>query len=119
MNEPRSQQAKKKKIAAAKTDAKTDDATIQSFGFSCYAPEVQAVFVAGCFNNWSKDALPLVRQPDGHWRADVPLLRGNYEYKFVVDGQWCCEADCEPEYHGCPKCVPNGFGTMNRVLEMS
>ncbi len=87
--------------------------------FSCHAPEAQAVFVAGTFNEWKPDATALVRDNEGTWQGLMKLPPGHYEYKFVVDGQWCCELGCEHEYHGCPKCVPNEFGTMNRVLEVA
>ena len=86
---------------------------------SCHAPEAKAVFVAGTFNDWKPDALPLHRHSsDGEWTASVALPPGRYEYKFIVDGQWCCEPGCEHEYRGCPKCCANDFGTMNRVLEV-
>lgn len=87
--------------------------------FSCRAPEAQAVFVAGTFNDWSSEATPLTRQADGHWQIKLPLSPGHHEFKLIVDGQWCCEPGCEHEYRGCPKCVPNDRGTMNRVLEVS
>lgn len=87
--------------------------------FSCNAPKAKAVFVAGSFNDWKADAVPLHPDlPNGTWTGTVPLPPGRHEYKFVVDGQWCCEGGCEHEYRGCPKCVPNDFGTMNRVLEV-
>lgn len=86
--------------------------------FSCHAPKAQAVFVAGTFNDWRSEATPLKRQPDGHWRTTLPLPHGCHEFKFIVDGHWCCEPGCEHEYRGCPKCVPNALGTMNRVLEV-
>jgi 5'-AMP-activated protein kinase regulatory beta subunit len=86
--------------------------------FSCHAPSAKEVFVAGTFNDWKADAAPL-RQQNGDWTATLFLSPGRYEYKFVVDGQWCCEPGCEQEYRGCPKCVPNELGTMNRVLEVS
>lgn len=87
---------------------------------SCHAPNAKAVFVAGTFNDWSTDAAALT--PDaanGRWTGTLPMAPGHHEYKFVIDGQWCCEAGCEHEYRGCPKCVPNDLGTMNRVLEVS
>ena len=88
--------------------------------FSCDAPQARAVFVAGTFNDWKPDAAPLHPDlPNGKWVVTLPLPPGRYEYKFVVDGQWCCEPGCEHEYRGCPKCVPNEFGTMNRVLDVS
>ena len=86
--------------------------------FSCHAPNANAVFLAGTFNDWSADTLPLKKQKDGHWRITQPLPTGHHEFKFIVDGQWCCEPGCEHEYQGCPKCIPNDCGTMNRVLEV-
>ena len=87
--------------------------------FSCHAPDAQTVFVAGTFNNWNPETLPLDRQADRHWRTTLPLQPGRHEFKFIVDGQWCCEPGCEHEYRGCPKCCANALGTMNRVLEVS
>jgi 5'-AMP-activated protein kinase regulatory beta subunit len=87
--------------------------------FFCQAPLAQAVFVAGTFNDWRPEATPLRRQTDGHWPTTLPLPYGHHEFKFIVDGQWCCEPGCEHEYRGCPKCCANEFGTMNRVLEVS
>ena len=84
---------------------------------SCRAPK--AVCVAGTFNDWNPTATPLTRQADGTWAATLALPRGRHEYKFVVDGEWCCEPGCETVYQGCPKCVPNPSGTMNRVVEVA
>lgn len=85
--------------------------------FSCHAPAAKAVFVAGTFNDWRPGALHN-HLPDGGWAVTLPIPIGHHEYKFVVDGQWCCEPGCEREYNGCPKCCANEFGTMNRVLEV-
>ena len=90
-----------------------------SVDFSCRAPEANAVFVAGTFNDWRADAVPLKRESNGQWRATIQLPPGRHEFKFVVDGQWSCEPGCEHEYRGCPRSVPNSFGTMNRVLEVT
>lgn len=88
--------------------------------FSCHAPEAKSVFVAGTFNDWKPDGTPLHNHvPNGKWAVKLPLQRGHHEFKFVIDGRWCCEQGCEHEYSGCPKCVPNDCGTMNRVLEVS
>jgi len=86
--------------------------------FSCDSDTAQAIFLAGSFNDWNPAATPMAREGSRYWAVTLPLPPGRYEYKFVVDGQWCCEPGCELEYHGCPKCVPNEFGTMNRVLEV-
>jgi hypothetical protein len=85
--------------------------------FSCREPRANSVFVAGTFNGSKPDAAPLLKS-GGQWTGELPLPPGRHEYKFVIDGQWCCEAGCEHAYQGCSKCVPNEFGTMNRVLEV-
>ena len=82
---------------------------------SCRAPKA----VAGTFNDWNPTATPLTRRADGTWAATLALPPGRHEYKFVVDGEWCCEPGCETTYHGCPKCVPNSSGTMNRFVEVA
>lgn len=97
-----------------KTNASKTKATI----ISCTASEAQAVRLAGTFNDWNPDSIPMKRTREGKWSARLDLPAGRYEFKFVVDGQWCCEPDCEAEHRGCPKCVPNEHGTMNRVLEV-
>ncbi len=86
--------------------------------FSCRAPDAKAIFVAGTFNDWRADAVPLKRQADGLSQTTLRLSPGHHEFKFVVDGRWCCEPGCEGEHHDCPKCCANDFGTMNRVLEV-
>jgi 1,4-alpha-glucan branching enzyme len=55
--------------------------------FICLAPEAQAVAVVGDFNKWDAAAHPLTRQPDGAWRAEVPLHHGHHHYLFIVDGK--------------------------------
>ena len=85
---------------------------------SCQAPKAKVVCVAGTFNDWDPGATPLERRADGTWAATLNLPPGRYEYKFVVDGEWCCEPGCDLAYNDCPKCVANPFGTMNRVIEV-
>ena len=88
--------------------------------FSCHAPEAKAVFIAGTFNGWRPSATPLHKDPpNSRWIVTLPLPPGHHEYKFVVDGQWCCDPGCYHEYRGCPNCCANEFGTMNRVLDVS
>lgn len=84
--------------------------------FICPSNGAQGVFLAGSFNDWDPARTPMEHQGDGSWRAELELVPGRYEYKFIVDGAWCCEsgrADSE-----CADCVPNPFGTMNRVIEV-
>jgi 1,4-alpha-glucan branching enzyme len=104
---------------SASADKKLNQtANARSVDFSCCAPDAKAVFVAGTFNTWRADAMPLTRGVDGKWHGSRQFPAGHHEYKFVVDGQWCCEPGCEHEFRGCPKCCANPFGSMNRVLDV-
>jgi 5'-AMP-activated protein kinase regulatory beta subunit len=86
--------------------------------FTCHAPNAETVFLAGSFNDWDPARCPMTRHGDGTWRAELPLPVGRYEYKFVVNGNWCCEPGCKDTAQ-CHDCVPNAFGTMNRVIDIT
>lgn len=86
--------------------------------FSCHAPDAQQVFLAGTFNEWKPDATPMSKCDDGTWTIGLKLPKGHYEFKFVVDDAWCCEVDCHVGRE-CPQCVPNEFGTTNRMVEVA
>lgn len=113
------------------TEADNEDATKQSGSvktrITCRAPGAESVFIAGSFNDWKPDEIPLEWQPEsvptdegdeGIWAVELELPEGRHEFKFVVDGEWCCSPSCEGE-HVCPDCVMNEHGTMNRVLEVT
>jgi 1,4-alpha-glucan branching enzyme len=74
-----------------KKDDPTERSSADRTKFLMYAPEAKTVSVAGTFNNWRVDANPLTRDPDGTWRTSLALAPGRYEYKFIIDGKWCCE----------------------------
>lgn len=83
---------------------------------SIEAPTAERVCVAGDFNGWNPAVTPMHRQRDGRWVTVLDLAPGPHEYKFVVDGRWCC-ADCDdPVFDGRPGHVPNVHGTMNIVV---
>jgi len=74
-----------------------------------YAPEAQAVFVAGSFNGWQPSAMPLQKQSGGRWVVELMIESGRHEYRFVVDGQWT-DDPLSSAY------VSNPFGGLNCVL---
>jgi 1,4-alpha-glucan branching enzyme len=45
------------------------------------------VVLSGNFNNWRTDELVMMKTNDG-WQFPYTLGPGNYEYKFIVDGNW-------------------------------
>jgi 1,4-alpha-glucan branching enzyme len=87
--------------------------------FHCCAPAARAVFLAGTFNGWNPTATPLSKDTEGNWEKDLRLPSGHYEYKFVVDGEWCSEPESDGQHNGCGECVPNSFGTLNRVVDIA
>jgi hypothetical protein len=87
--------------------------------FACLAPAARTVFLVGTFNGWDAKATPMIKDAKGNWDVAVALPPGRHEFKFVVDGAWCCEPGCEGPHHGCLKCVPNSSGTMNRFIDVT
>jgi 1,4-alpha-glucan branching enzyme len=52
--------------------------------FRVWAPNAEAVFVTGDFNDWKEDVSPLKHEGDGYWAADVPGAKPGDEYKFII-----------------------------------
>lgn len=108
-----------KKRAAPKSKAKKKAAKrTKATAITCQAEHAGAVFIAGTFNDWNPEATPMKRAPSGRWRVALQLPPGRHEFKFIVDGEWCCAPACHGD-EPCPQCVPNEHGTMNRVLEVA
>lgn len=83
---------------------------------TCHAPHAREIFVAGTFNDWNPAALAMTKEGYADWHIELKLPPGRYEYKFVVDGTWCCEPHLLHDGQPAGERVPNPFGTMNRVL---
>jgi hypothetical protein len=64
------------------------------------------VFVAGDFNNWKADEYSLQKNGNS-WRLPVVLIKGNYSYKFIVDGKWI--TDPQNPYFSVQKGQKNSF----------
>ncbi|MFH1279447.1 MAG: alpha-amylase family glycosyl hydrolase [Candidatus Eisenbacteria bacterium] len=73
-------------------------------------PVPSRVFLAGTFNEWKPDALPM-SGPDSEGAFATTLLLGPGEvlYKFVADGVWRHDAEND-------RTVDDGFGGLNSVL---
>ncbi len=52
------------------------------------------VILTGTFNDWRTDELRMVRGSDG-WQISIAIPAGNYEYKFIVDGEWMTDPSNE------------------------
>ena len=56
--------------------------------FRFYNPQAHRVSLAGDFNGWSTDRLPMVRSPEGYWKAKVHLPTGTFRFRYCADGHW-------------------------------
>lgn len=71
-------------------------------------PNARNVILSGTFNEWNESALRMHRDSSGNWTREVVLAPGNYEYKFIVDGQWITDPQC-------PDSVVNDQHTWNSI----
>jgi 1,4-alpha-glucan branching enzyme len=78
--------------------------------FELEAPDANEVAVTGTFSGW-QDTLPMTREDRGQWRRTVQLPPGRYEYRFIVDGEWCEDPESR-------ETVPNPYGSVNSVVEV-
>lgn len=82
--------------------------------FAFQAPGARSVTLAGDFNDWEPDAMPL-SDPDGDgiWTGTFALQPGVHKYMFVVDGErW--ETDPGAERH-----MDDGFGMRNALIAIA
>ena len=73
------------------------------------APEAREVKVAGNFNGWHPEATRMNKTGAKDWVARLKFRSGQYEYRFVVDGQW-------QEDPRAAQRVANPYGSFNSVL---
>jgi 1,4-alpha-glucan branching enzyme len=75
-------------------------------------PRAQTVHIAGDFNGWKPEAAPMEKVSDGgNWQIKLPLDKGMYRYRLVVDGQWQ-----QDPYNEMTEVNP--FGEFNSILNV-
>jgi len=77
--------------------------------FTFNVPKAKKVCIAGNFNDWNMNSMPMKISADGTWKTKLMLSPGKYEYKFVVDGKWVQDMSST-------ETAPNSFGTYNNVI---
>ncbi|MBI3948646.1 MAG: isoamylase early set domain-containing protein [Armatimonadetes bacterium] len=82
--------------------------TRKRVAFALHAPEASDVALVGDFNGWDPAARPLKRDESGTWKTTLTLPSGEYQYRYVIDGDWVDDPQCETR-------LPNEFGTQNCV----
>ena len=76
-----------------------------------FSTDARQVLVAGNFNGWRPEATPLKKTGSGEWLVGLSLRSGEYEYRFVVDGQWCEDPEAA-------KREVNPYGGFNSILDV-
>jgi hypothetical protein len=80
--------------------------------FSARFENASNVLIAGDFNNWSPMSTPMqTNGSPGHWQMKLPLRKGRYRYRFIVDGNWV--TDPNNTY-----VESNQFGELNNIIEV-
>jgi 1,4-alpha-glucan branching enzyme len=80
----------------------------QKITFSVSAPTAKKVFLVGDFNNWESETHPMKKDSSGVWKKSVMLAPSQYEYKFIIDGDW------KEDPQNDQVCL-NCFGTVNSI----
>ncbi len=78
--------------------------------FQCLAPGAKDVFLAGDFNQWVGEPL-MRRSGNGLWQRVIPLQKGGYRYKFLIDGEWKLDP-------AAPKKIENPYGSWDSFVEV-
>ena len=102
-----------KKPAPPRTQGKNTEKKTAGHGtvFVCdFKPDAKEVYLVGDFNDWDPRSDRLSKKK-GAFQKTVQLAPGEYQYKFLVDGEWHCDPSA-------PRQVQNEFGTMNSVVHV-
>jgi hypothetical protein len=69
------------------------------------------VAVTGDFTQWSREGVALQKGAGDEWIGVLELAPGEYQYRLVVDGQWCDDPKATAR-------VQNPYGTSNCILKV-
>lgn len=92
---------------AVQADKKSGEVT---FIFSGYR-DARQVYLAGDFNQWDASRKRMSKYRDGTFRAKVNLKPGEYQYKFIADGNWVPDPEADSQ-------IVNPFGTVNSLVRV-
>jgi len=80
--------------------------------FKVTAIPKSTVSLAGTFNQWNTKRHPMKDIGNtGTYTITLMLPKGEYEYKFVINGNWVVDPECR-------NWVRNTLGTLNSVFKV-
>ena len=98
--------------AGTKKVIKMSGAKARTMTLEYFAPEANTVALAGDFNDWDCQAHMLKKSRAGWWKIALKLAPGEYQYRFVINGEQWVE---DPEN---PNKRLNEFAAYNSILEV-
>lgn len=104
----KSSSSQKQPNGAASVNKEVDDKIPTALKWAA-TPGASAVQVAGSFDEW-KGRFDLQKGPDGTFTGSIPLKKGKYAVKYIVDGQWCYDFTAPNE--------PDQEGNVNNIIEV-
>jgi len=97
------------KIKKAKAPVQTDAGVL----FTFENKDADTVSLAGDFNNWAADKNMLKKNKNGIWYIILPLKKGEYGYKFVINGsEWIPDPKNKAT-------KDDGFGGVNSLVKVT
>ncbi len=80
--------------------------------FEVTATPKSEVFLAGTFNNWDPKRNQMKdTRGTGHYSTSIVVAKGEHEYKFVINGSWVIDPECQNR-------VRNSLGTLNSTIKV-
>jgi 1,4-alpha-glucan branching enzyme len=96
---------------SSEADAEPSSAEKNEVEFEFMDPDANSVALVGTFNDWDKEANPMVKDGDV-WKCTLELEAGKYEYQFVVNAtDWKIDPNSEEN-------VKNKYEGENSVIEI-
>jgi len=80
--------------------------------FTFRAPRARSVQLVGDFTAWEHAPISLHKEADDVWRTTVELTPGRHLYRYLVDGQWRDDPNCEER-------AENPFGSQDDVRKVN
>lgn len=109
LKEDKAMAVKQKEASRKTTTAAARETNLTAFVCDV-KPDAKEVFLVGDFNDWDPRADRMVKRK-GVFQKLLQLEPGEYQYKFLVDGQWFEDPSAMIQ-------VPNAFGTINSVVRV-
>ena len=77
--------------------------------FRVWAPNAEAVFLTGTFNDWSENVAAMAPEESGMWYLDIPGAKPGDEYRFLIHNGDAVLSRIDPYARAVTSSVGNGI----------